>query len=239
MIVKTFRRKTRNGQALVEFTLALPILLLIMLAAYFIGAAMYTGANASSALRAALQQKSTYADSENPMGDFQAQVNSYNTGTFQIPGNVVDSVTVQNQDKETAVIVAEKQVNFPLFPTFNFTVTQGLKANLIKTNTGNFTGFTEVPYNPAFPKKSAQIHPKNYKFQSNVPMYVPIDNMCSGDLSVFDTATMVEGTTGEERAQFTQTLFNDHIDHVQQLGGCGNAFTAPNDVTFNTAAGNY
>ncbi len=220
---KNFRKESKaEGQALVEFTLVLPILIFLMLASYMVGAAMYTGSNASSSLRAALQAKSAYADSENPLADFESTVNSYNTGTFRIPGTTIDSVALTATTDPVSVIVAQKAVDFPLFPTFNFTVTQGVKSNLLNNNI-NETGLgaTSVPFADAEPQTAAGISPSAYSFDSDVPLYVPITPNCIPDLSVFDQATMVAGCDGVCRATGTQNIFTAHITPVENLGGCG------------------
>ncbi len=227
------RENSRQGQALIEFTLTLPILVFLMFASYMAGAAMYTGANASSSVRTALQSQATYANSETPLADFESTVNAYNTGTFRIPGTTVDSVRLTQTTEPVAVIIAEKAVDFPLFPTLNFTITQGIKSNLMATNVGETgLGPAGTPYNAATPQTAQTILPANYSFQSDVPLYVPIALDCTPDLSVFDQATTVGGCDGACRAQATQDLFAAHIAPVNQLGGCTDTWHSPADVTF-------
>lgn len=241
-ILRQAVERTAKGQALMEFTLSLPILLLILIAAYMVGAAMYTGANASTAVRSALEKKYDYADSETAMNELLTTVNGYNLGTFQITGSNVDSLALAFTGNETPVIVAQKSVSLPLFPTFNFVATQGINGDLIQNNTAPFSAETDLPFNPAVPQLSSAINPATYLFDpTTVPTYVPIDEACNPtDLSGFASSV---NSCGSVICTISNALLlvNDHTSqHMTPQDACTvGSFHDPTDVTFDSSTPVY
>ncbi len=236
------KRPAGKGQALMEFTLSLPMLLLILTAAYMVGTAMYTGANASTAVRSAMEKKYDYANSEQALNELRATINSYDLGTFQISGNNVDSLALAFIGNETPVIVAQKSIQFPLFPTFNFVVTQGINGDLIRNNTDPFSLETTLPYDPAVPQSIAGIDPVTYLFDpATVPIYVPIDATCNPtDLTGFAASV---NTCGDIicTIQNALLLLDEHkTTHMDPVNACtaGN-FHDPNDVVFDSTPPTY
>lgn len=148
---KPGRRAGRCGQALMELTFCLPVLILIMIAAYGVGAAMYTGANASSAVKRAVDYSSPYAASDTPIDLLKTEINNYAGGTFAVAGDPVDTVNLLHTDKKTVVVQASKSFSFAMLPSFTFIVTSGLPTSILRTNAGTFTSLTSMPFPMTLP----------------------------------------------------------------------------------------
>ena len=241
-MVLTIRKRLpqyATGQALLEFVFVLPVIILIFLAVFYVGMALYTGANASSSLSASLQNQASYADAANPTAVATGLVNGYSIGSYKIMGSPVDSVSITTTGNTVDVVKATKSVTVPLFPTFNFTVAQGIKSNLLKTNTSpTSTGMNGVPFAVAQAQVAAQAasQPDSFSFESDVAAYIPIDrDSCTPDLSVFDDAEMESGCDGACRAESTADLFDVHMNAVNAAGGCsGTWVTDFSNVVFST-----
>ncbi|MBK8191236.1 MAG: pilus assembly protein [Vampirovibrionales bacterium] len=146
-------RVARRGQALMELTFTLPVLILLLIAAYGVGAAMYTGSNASSAVKEAVDNKALYAATDTPITLMESKINGYSGGSFVVTGAPVDSIDIvaAHRDKRTVVVNASKSYTFAMLPTFTFVVSQGIPGNLLRTNVGTAAGITATPYPPTLP----------------------------------------------------------------------------------------
>ncbi|MBY0402622.1 MAG: pilus assembly protein [Cyanobacteria bacterium] len=129
-----------SGQALVEFVMVAPILLLILLGAFAVGYGIYQGATASMAIKAPLSNKMQYVTSaSSPQSILTQQVTQYRTGNLQ-PASALDSVTANGDPTQlTSVVVGSRQFvsGVQFLPTINFTVTQGMNTNLMMDNDGS------------------------------------------------------------------------------------------------------
>jgi Flp pilus assembly protein TadG len=142
------RPSQRAGQSLVEFVMVMPILLLIMLGAFFIGLAMYQGATASQAMKAPLTNKVQLADTAgNTQNQVLQLINSTNIGALQ-QGQAVDGLNVVGGPNQlTSVLVGSKtyQAPIPFIPPMTFTVAQAINTNLIQPNGGASGPFNATP----------------------------------------------------------------------------------------------
>lgn len=131
------RRQCAHGQSLTEFVLVLPILLLVLVAAGYIGIGMYEAHMASDAIRQPAMKKLEMAGEAGAISN--GVLLGYVTGG-NLQGNIdygapVDDVSISNTADEdlAAVIVGTKEfsVNLPPLPRFNYTVAQAVQKNLL------------------------------------------------------------------------------------------------------------
>jgi hypothetical protein len=150
---RLIRYHSLPGQALVEFVMVAPILLLILLGAFAVGFGIYQGATASMAIKAPLSNKMQYVTSAtSPQTILTQQVTQYRTGNLQ-PASALDSVTANGDPTQlTSVVVGSRQFvsGVQFLPTINFTVTQGMNTNLMMENDGSVPRTFPV-FMPALP----------------------------------------------------------------------------------------
>jgi hypothetical protein len=139
MFQKSIRRHKGRGQSLVEFTLVLPIFVLLLVAAGYIGIALYQGSMASDAIREPGIHKMEMANEKGAVsgGQLSGYVSSSPIGGSINMGAKVDSVSVVN-GQNAAIIVGTKNYTPPVsfIPSFNFAVAQAINANLLLAANG-------------------------------------------------------------------------------------------------------
>ncbi len=126
-----------KGQALVEFILVMAILVPLLLATAYVGMAMYAGAIASDAIREPVMHKLEMASTPGAVSSGQVLTMAQEgaQGSVKMTGSPLDSAEFIEGDGVTSIIVGKKTFNSPFtnlgIPSFNFTVTQGINANLL------------------------------------------------------------------------------------------------------------
>lgn len=184
-----------NGQALIEFVFVLPILLGFMLAVWAIGSWMYSGTNASSSLRAIMDNQFRYADSADALPLIQGDAAGISTGPIADLGSGVDNVNVFGNGTLYPVIQGQKNINIAgvagvlNIPPVSVFGTFMLNGGLFLANGGGIgTAPGIVPYNSAAPASAVNIAPSNYNFsnQNQLPNSVPIDDSCHASVLAFD-----------------------------------------------------
>ena len=80
------------GQALLEFTMVLPVLILILVGTYLVSSAMYAGENAANNMKGTLLNKTLIAQDPNEInaGGLTSYINTGNNGPFPVDGDAVD-----------------------------------------------------------------------------------------------------------------------------------------------------
>lgn len=248
------RKSSEQGQALMEFTLVLPLVTLLMMAAFMVGAAMYTGANASSALRSSVEDKFLYADSDTAVTDLTTKINSYDMGTFQLQGSNVDVVTITNVAGETPIIVAQKSIKYPLFPTFSFVVTQSVPGDLLRNNTDPFNLNTDLVYDPLEPQTANSIDPfvDEIIIATDVPPVVPFVGVLGECTPIAGAMAVPAASSPCELSPYLEaagcgvvhgdSLLARHIAPMTNLNACNaasNVFWRPTDVVFDATPPTY
>lgn len=131
-----------SGQALIETLVSMPVLILIVFSTFLVGASFFTGYRASNALRAPLQERHLLANQGAVnAGVLQGMVNAVAGGTFTFDGMGtanVDGLTLAGTGNVTAFLNGQKAMNAnsPLFPNFQFALSQGIDARLLEANNG-------------------------------------------------------------------------------------------------------
>ncbi len=184
--------KKSSGQALIEFVVSLPLLMILLTATFAIGVVMYTGTNASVATRTATENKIQLADTPGAVNALARFINQYNSGSFQINGANIDNLNVVGGGKVISAIRAQKNVvppNVPFInmPNFNFILTDGFHSALLRQNTGPFSGLNQVPIDVTAASMPATIDPVTFDITAGAPSFVPITEGCTPDITVFST----------------------------------------------------
>lgn len=136
METSAVKRFNPSGQALVEFVMVMPLLLLLLLGSFAVGLGIYQGASASMAIKEPVNKKINLAKNKGvSTTDAENLVKSFKSGNLD-SGNSVDTVNFVETDKVTSVIVANKRFTppVPFLPTVDFTVTQGINTSALGSN---------------------------------------------------------------------------------------------------------
>jgi hypothetical protein len=167
-----------TGQSLVEFAMAAPLLAILMVGTWQLGAAMHVGNRASSAMQEVATNKLQLASVP---GNSEAQaialVQGFNQQGIGIDAQAVSNATVSGQNTQTSLFLGNKAYNVSLpgiVLPFNFTSTQLLPSALLKANNG--AGRTGAG-GAAFPGVSYQafgdlLEPDDFGFS---PTDLPLD----------------------------------------------------------------
>jgi len=240
----SYRQVHTRGQALIEFVFCLPILTILLTATFAIGVVMYTGANASTALKTAIENKVALAD--NPAGvpgQIQNFVNQYNSGSFQVNGSNVDNLNAMQTGPVIGVVISRKQivpppVAFIGMPNFNFTLIEGIHSAYMRTNTGPFSTIVATPINLVRAQYPATVNPANFDITGGIPNEVPIEENCTPDMTVFSDQkespiTFTQACVDVAGCPLTQVLafVNDHTSAIQDYA-CAEGIGSTDDVTF-------
>lgn len=234
--------KASNGQALIEFVIALPLLIILMASTFAIGVAMYSGANASTAVRTVKENRAALADSVGGANDLMGFINAYNSGSLAVAGNVDSVNTVQN-GKVISTIAAQKAVTPPpipfiTLPTFTFTSVDGIHSSLLQANTGASVGLNDVPYDVANASIAGTINPADYDITDGVPIAVPIDANCNADMTVFSDQKNANITFSQDCMDVVGCTLTRSIELVNahlaafDAYACNEPNQDTNDVTF-------
>ncbi len=121
-----------------EFTLVLPIFLILLISSFYGGWAMYAASSASQAIQEPIFNKLTLAgQSGNTAPQVSQLVQGFQLGGLPIPGQPLDTLSIVNTDRVTALLVGQKTMTVPLLGAqlpFQFTVVQPINSQLLLAN---------------------------------------------------------------------------------------------------------
>lgn len=135
----------RRGQSLAELVFTIPVLLIILVGAFYVGWAMYEGHMAADAIKRPTLQKMTMANTPGAVGP--GQIMGWATGaTGNLSDGALDSVNFVHVDDRTSILVGQKAYTAgPLGITFDFSVNQAIQRKLLEPAGGSAVPATWFP----------------------------------------------------------------------------------------------
>lgn len=216
----------RHGQALVEFVFVLPVLIGFMLAVWAVGTWMYAGTNASSSLRAVMDNQYRYANTADAMPLIAADTGGISTGPLADLGSGVDGVSLIGGGSLFPVVQGFKDVNLLgaagilNIPPVRVFGTFSLNGALFVGNASPLTnGPAAVPYDASQPAIAATIDPTNFDFANptELPSSVGIDENCTANLLPFDSQAITMLTSPDPSDP--STCYDPLLDDVNNDTG--------------------
>ncbi len=134
----SLNKRSYRGQSLVEFVMIVPVIILLMVIAAYVGMAMYHGNMASSAVKGPSMHKLEMADNPAAVGEGDLMgfaMASAPTGNIN-EGGVLDALTLSNVSPLTSVMVGEKIFTAPLLfanVDFVFSASESIQLQLLET----------------------------------------------------------------------------------------------------------
>jgi hypothetical protein len=185
-----YRLKTSPAQALGEFIIVTPLLMLLLMGAFFVGLAMYSGSQAAISMKEPILKRMTLAGNAGAVttGSLGAMVSQSSIGTLPAQlGSTVDQVSLKSANDVMAVMVGKKSFNsgIPFLPVFNFSVTQAIDGNLLKANVATPVSTTWKP--PGI----TPVSPVTYGFSAaSLPAEQSLGSVSCASSGTFSVATV-------------------------------------------------
>jgi hypothetical protein len=240
MTVGATRYRNRKGQALTEFVLLAPLMVILLYGIFNLGWAMLVGSNAASAVEEPVMQKLALADIPgNASARALTLIQGYAPGAIPTRGGPVDGSNTQFANNVTAILTANKLfvTSIPFLPdlNFNFAVTQPINGNLLLAN--NDAGQTGSAGTPGLGTVGVQpysqslagggtVNPADYGIGlSDVPPTITMNNPnCNPSISINLATVNAAGSNDYTLAQFADASTSP------AAGGFNTSYNAPSIV---------